>query len=108
MGDFYEMFLDDALIAARILDITLTSRNKNSADEIPFCGVPFHSAQPYIARLVEAKVLAQTTVGKRNRAFEAPEVIDAFTDLERQLASPAGDTQIAPPARRVPRRRQGR
>lgn len=61
-----------------------------------------------IARLVEAKVLAQTSVGKRNRAFEAPEVIDAFTDLERQLASPAGDTQIAPPARRVPRRRQGR
>ncbi|QOX78306.1 DNA mismatch repair protein MutS [Trichlorobacter lovleyi] len=54
MGDFYEMFLDDALIASRILDITLTSRNKNSADEIPFCGVPFHSAQPYIARLVEA------------------------------------------------------
>jgi DNA mismatch repair protein MutS len=54
MGDFYEMFLDDALIASRILDITLTSRNKNSADEIPFCGVPFHSAQPYIARLVES------------------------------------------------------
>ena len=54
MGDFYEMFLDDALIAARILDIALTSRNKGSADEIPFCGVPFHSAQPYIARLVEA------------------------------------------------------
>jgi DNA mismatch repair protein MutS len=54
MGDFYEMFLDDALIASRILDITLTSRNKNSADEIPFCGVPFHSAQPYVARLIEA------------------------------------------------------
>ncbi len=54
MGDFYEMFLDDALIAARILDIALTSRNNGSADEIPFCGVPFHSAQPYIARLVEA------------------------------------------------------
>ncbi len=54
MGDFYEMFLDDALVASRILDITLTSRNKNSADEIPFCGVPFHSAQPYIARLIEA------------------------------------------------------
>lgn len=54
MGDFYEMFLEDALLASRILDITLTSRNKNSGDEIPFCGVPFHSAQPYIARLVEA------------------------------------------------------
>jgi len=47
MGDFYEMFLDDALIASRILDIALTSRNKGSGDEIPFCGVPFHSAQPY-------------------------------------------------------------
>ncbi|MGB4600607.1 MAG: DNA mismatch repair protein MutS [Trichlorobacter sp.] len=54
MGDFYEMFLDDALIASRILDIALTSRNKGSGDEIPFCGVPFHSAQPYIARLIEA------------------------------------------------------
>lgn len=54
MGDFYEMFLDDAKVAAAILDITLTSRNKGGEDEIPFCGVPFHSAQPYIARLIEA------------------------------------------------------
>ncbi len=57
-----------------------------------------------IARLTEAKVLSQTTVGKRNRAFEAPEVIRAFTALERQLASPSGDTRMAPPTRRVPRR----
>ena len=48
------MFLEDALLASRILDITLTSRNKGSGYEIPFCGVPFHSAQPYIARLIEA------------------------------------------------------
>ncbi len=54
MGDFYEMFLDDALTASRILDIALTCRNRGSDDEIPFCGVPFHSAQPYIARLIEA------------------------------------------------------
>lgn len=54
MGDFYEMFLEDAVIAARILDITLTSRNKSDPNELPMCGVPFHSAQPYIARLVEA------------------------------------------------------
>jgi DNA mismatch repair protein MutS len=53
MGDFYEMFLDDALLASRILDITLTSRNKGSGDEIPFCGVPYHSVTPYIARLIE-------------------------------------------------------
>jgi hypothetical protein len=57
-----------------------------------------------IARLVEAEVLSQTTVGRRNRAFEAPEVIRAFTELERQLASPSGDTRTAPPTRRVPRR----
>jgi Fic family protein len=57
-----------------------------------------------ITRLTEAKVLSQTTVGRRNRVFEAPEVIRAFTDLERRLASPSGDTRTAPPARRVPRR----
>ena len=57
-----------------------------------------------VARLTEAKVLTQTTVGRRNRAFEAREVIRAFTDLERQLASLTGDTRTAPPTRRVPRR----
>lgn len=59
-----------------------------------------------VARLVEAGILAQVTVGRRNRAFEAREVIDAFTDLERQLASPEGDTLVAPPVRPVPARRK--
>jgi DNA mismatch repair protein MutS len=53
LGDFYEMFMDDAVTAARVLDITLTSRNKGAVDEIPLCGIPYHSCQPYIARLVE-------------------------------------------------------
>ncbi|PLX85150.1 MAG: DNA mismatch repair protein MutS [Desulfuromonas sp.] len=53
LGDFYEMFLDDAVTASRVLDITLTSRNKGSDDEIPLCGIPYHSCQPYLARLVE-------------------------------------------------------
>ena len=55
MGDFYEMFLDDAVKASRILDIALTSRNKsaNGAD-VPLCGVPYHSVNPYIARMIEA------------------------------------------------------
>ena len=48
LGDFYEMFLDDAVTAAKILDITLTSRNKGSDDEIPLCGIPHHSCQPVI------------------------------------------------------------
>jgi DNA mismatch repair protein MutS len=53
LGDFYEMFMDDAVVAARILDITLTSRNKGADDEVPLCGVPYHSCQPYIAKLVQ-------------------------------------------------------
>lgn len=57
-----------------------------------------------IPRLVDAGVLTQTTVGRRNRAFEALDLIDAFTDLERQLASPDGDTLHSPPERRVPQR----
>jgi hypothetical protein len=61
-----------------------------------------------IGRLVAAGVLHQINVGRRrNRAFEAVTVIDAFTDLERQLASPGGDTLNSPPARPVPRRRTG-
>ncbi len=62
------------------------------------------AANEAVARLTEAEILSQTTLGRRNRAFEAPEVISAFTDLERRLASPTGDTRTAPPTRRVPRR----
>jgi Fic family protein len=58
-----------------------------------------------IPRLVDAQILKQTTLGQRNRAFEAGDLIDAFTDLERQLASPDGDTRFSPPDRRVPYRR---
>jgi len=47
-------------------------------------------------------VLEQTTIGKRNRGFEATDLIDAFTTLERRLASPDADTRISPPARAVP------
>jgi len=65
----------------------------------------FQATNQGIARLVDAAILRQVTVARRNRAFEAAEVIDAFTDLERQLASPDGDTRISAPARTVPRRR---
>ncbi|HUT76616.1 MAG TPA: DNA mismatch repair protein MutS, partial [Polyangia bacterium] len=53
MGDFYEMFLDDAVVAAGILDLALTSRNKNDPDPIPMCGVPHHAALGYVSRLIE-------------------------------------------------------
>jgi Fic family protein len=68
-------------------------------------GRTFKPANDAIQRLVEAGILHQITIGRRNRAYEAPEVIDAFTALERQLASPEGDTRASPPARAVPYRR---
>ena len=68
-------------------------------------GRTFKPASDAIERLVDAGILRQVTVGRRNRAFEVPEVIAAFTDLERQLASPEADTRTSKPARNVPRRR---
>ena len=53
MGDFYEMFFEDAEVASRVLEITLTSRNKGKEDAIPLCGVPWHAASSYIAKLIE-------------------------------------------------------
>jgi len=54
LGDFYEMFFDDALTASRILNITLTSRESGKGNKVPMCGVPYHAAQEYIAKLVRA------------------------------------------------------
>lgn len=53
VGDFYETFYDDAIIASRELDIVLTSRDGNKQDAVPLAGVPYHAAQSYIARLLE-------------------------------------------------------
>ncbi len=89
--------LIDALPGAPVVTVqsasTLIGRSAQAVNE----------AMP---RLVEAGILRQTTVGRRNRAFEATELIDAFTDLERRLASPTGDTRPSAPARAVPRRRR--
>jgi DNA mismatch repair protein MutS len=53
LGDFYELFYDDAVTAARELEITLTSRNKEKGNAVPMCGVPYHAAEGYIARLIQ-------------------------------------------------------
>src|SRR5271163_5089679 len=52
LGDFYELFYDDAILAARELQITLTARNKEKGVDIPMCGVPYHAAEGYIAKLI--------------------------------------------------------
>jgi Fic family protein len=70
-------------------------------------GRSFPQANEAVSRLADAGILSQVSVGKRNRAFEARDIINAFTDLERQLASPGGDTRNSPPARPVTPRRPG-
>ncbi len=54
VGDFYEMFYEDAQIASKLLSIALTSRDKSSANPVPLCGVPYHAVQGYIAKLLKA------------------------------------------------------
>jgi DNA mismatch repair protein MutS len=54
LGDFYEMFFEDAHTASKILDIALTSRNKTEDGSVPLCGVPYHAADPYIQKLLDA------------------------------------------------------
>ena len=53
MGDFYEIFYEDAKKAAKLLDITLTARGQSAGQSIPMCGIPFHSAEGYLAKLVK-------------------------------------------------------
>ena len=54
MGDFFELFFDDAKIAAACLDIALTKRGEDGGEPIPMCGVPVHAADAYLARLIRA------------------------------------------------------
>ena len=52
LGDFYEMFFDDALLASKELELTLTGKSCGQEERAPMCGVPFHAADSYIAKLV--------------------------------------------------------
>ena len=54
VGDFYEMFFEDALVASKVLQITLTSRDKNKENAVPLCGIPYHAASGYIAKLIRS------------------------------------------------------
>ena len=54
MGDFYELFFEDAVVAAKALDITLTKRGQHAGEDIPMCGVPFHAYESYLAKLIKA------------------------------------------------------
>ncbi|MDD4091175.1 MAG: DNA mismatch repair protein MutS [Smithellaceae bacterium] len=83
MGDFYEMFFEDAQRAAPLLEITLTSRNKSSKDAVPLCGVPYHAASAYITRLVEkgykVAVCEQVEDPKNAKGIVRREVVRVIT-----------------------------
>lgn len=83
LGDFYEMFFDDAVKASQILEITLTGRDAGSKERIPMCGVPFHSAKGYIETLVskgyKVAVCEQTESPKEAKGVVRREVVQLIT-----------------------------
>ena len=96
VGDFYEMFYEDAQVASGILSIALTSRDKNSADPVPLCGVPFHAATGYIAKLLKAgRIVAlceQVEDPKAAKGLVRREVVRLYTPgtlVDTEFLSPS-------------------
>ena len=92
LGDFYELFFDDALIGSREMEITLTARQKERGNPVPMCGVPYHAAQGYIAKLVKkgyrVAICEQTEDPKSATKLVRREVVRVVTPgtaLENQL-----------------------
>ncbi|HIA31720.1 MAG TPA: DNA mismatch repair protein MutS, partial [Nitrospinaceae bacterium] len=83
MGDFYEMFNEDAEIASRVLEIALTSRNKNKTNPTPMCGIPHHSSKSYIAKLIKSgkkvAICEQTEDPKFTKGLVKREVVRVVT-----------------------------
>lgn len=83
LGDFYEMFFDDAKIASNILDITLTSRNKSDPNPVPLCGIPYHAAEGYISKLLSSgkkvAICEQVEDPKTAKGVVKREIIKIYT-----------------------------
>src|SRR5271170_189076 len=102
LGDFYELFYEDAIVAARELQITLTSRNRERGQPVPMCGVPYHAAETYIARLLRAgyKVavcdqMEQPGPGKRLVRREVVRVITPGTATSVNVLEPKENNYLA-------------
>src|SRR5712692_2592192 len=92
LGDFYELFYDDAVTAARELEITLTSRNKEKGQAIPMCGVPYHAAEGYLSRLIQkgyrvaiCDQMEEASAGKKLVKREITRVVTPGTATESSL-----------------------
>lgn len=83
LGDFYEMFYEDAINASQLLELTLTSRNRNADDPIPMCGIPHHAAQGYIDTLIEKgykiAICEQVEDPKTTKGMVKREVVQLIT-----------------------------
>src|SRR5260221_9786879 len=95
LGDFYELFYDDAVIGSRELQITLTARHKERGDAVPMCGVPHHSAANYIARLVRkgyrVAICEQTEEASKTKKLirrDVVRVVTPGTPIDPQLLEP--------------------
>ncbi len=102
LGDFYELFYEDAIVASRELQITLTSRNRERGQPIPMCGVPYHAAENYIARLIRAgyKValcdqMEEPGPGKKLVRREVTRVITPGTATDVQVLEPRENNFLA-------------
>ncbi len=106
LGDFYELFYDDAILASKILQITLTSRNKEKGAAIPMCGVPYHAADNYIARLIRAgyrvaicEQMEEPGPGKKIVRREVIRVLTPGTATDTNLLEPKQNNFLAAVAR---------
>ncbi|MCI0402917.1 MAG: DNA mismatch repair protein MutS [Acidobacteria bacterium] len=83
LGDFYELFYDDAKVAARELEITLTARHRESGNPVPMCGVPYHAAESYIAKLIrrgyKVAICEQTEEATKAKKLVRREVVRVIT-----------------------------
>ena len=83
MGDFYEMFFEDAILASQLLEIALTTREKGKENPIPMCGVPWKAASPYIAKLLEkgykVAICEQVEDAKEAKGLIRREVVQVIT-----------------------------
>jgi DNA mismatch repair protein MutS len=106
LGDFYELFFDDAVAASRLLQITLTSRNKEKGQAIPMCGVPYHAAEGYIARLIRAgkrvaicEQMEEAGPGKKLVQREVVRVLSPGTAMDAQSLAARDNNFLAAIAR---------
>ncbi|HEV2178646.1 MAG TPA: DNA mismatch repair protein MutS [Terriglobia bacterium] len=102
LGDFYELFFEDAVVAARELQITLTSRSKEKGQAIPMCGVPYHAAEGYIAKLIRkgfrvavCDQMEDPRVAKKLVKREVTRVVSPGTAIDSQVLEPRANNYLA-------------